>query len=52
MQPHLDGTLLDGSGLQESIVRTCELLAESQPDLIPGRWWKQTTRSGLATGRR
>ena len=31
----LDGTLLDGSGLQESIVRTCELLAESQPDLDP-----------------
>jgi putative hydrolase of the HAD superfamily len=29
----LDRTLLDGSGLQGVIVRTCELLAESQPSL-------------------
>jgi HAD superfamily hydrolase (TIGR01549 family) len=29
----LDETLLDGSNLQESIVRACEMLAESQPGM-------------------
>jgi FMN phosphatase YigB (HAD superfamily) len=29
----LDETLLDGSGLQDSIVRTCEMIAASEPGL-------------------
>ena len=33
----LDGTLLDGSRLQESIVRTCEMIAESRPELDAAR---------------
>ena len=33
----LDGTLLDGSGLQESIRQTCEFIAASQPGLDASR---------------
>jgi len=33
----LNDTLLDGSGLQESIVRTCEMIAASQPGLDAAR---------------
>lgn len=33
----LDGTLLDGSGLQVSIERTCEAIAERQPALTANR---------------
>ncbi|MGO9450625.1 MAG: HAD family hydrolase [Candidatus Binataceae bacterium] len=33
----MNDTLLDGSGLQESIVRTCEVIAASQPGLDAAR---------------
>ncbi|HVA82462.1 MAG TPA: HAD family hydrolase [Candidatus Binataceae bacterium] len=33
----LDGTLLDGSRLQESIVRTCEMIAANEPGLDAAR---------------
>ncbi len=36
----LDETLLDGSRLQESIVRTCEIIAANQPELDAARLLK------------
>ena len=40
----LDGTLLDNSGEQESILRTCEKVAAIQPELDPARLLEANTR--------